>query len=477
MWKGRFSQDMSDVVCRFTQSLDLDWRMVQDDIRGSIAHVRMLGQVGLLTAQESAEIESALIQIAKDAEDGSFVPKESLEDVHMNVEALLIERTGDVGAKLHMGRSRNDQSNTTVRLALRREILKIWDDMKPMLETLLLKAMQHAETTVPGYTHMQQAQVITMGHFWMAHFQAFIRDARLLLNAYESSDESPLGSGALAGSTLPIDRAMTARDLGFSRICENSMDAVAQRDHIIAFHYFASLFGVHASRISEDLIIYFTSEFGWISLPDAFCTGSSMMPQKKNPDVLEIIRGKSGRLTGGLMDALSMVKGTPLTFNRDFQEDKRSLWSSCDTIQSMLEVMTPLYAEVEVNEEAAVRSFLDGFIYATDIAEYLVKRGVPFRKSHEIVGRAVRWCMENNRALNSLSTEEWGKFSPMVDDDLAPLLTPAKSVSRRNTAGGASPVQVRLQVENGKKRLAEIDEEFNMYKGRFPSLTFATPRV
>lgn len=461
---------MSDVVCRFTQSLDLDWRSVQQDIRGSVAHVRMLASIGLLSEDEASLIETTLRQIAKEAEDGTFVPKESLEDVHMNVESLLIERTGDIGAKLHTGRSRNDQANTTVRLTLRYEILRLWQMVRQLLSVLLDKAEEHADTIVPGYTHLQQAQPVSMGHFWMAFFQAFSRDARRLLAVYESVDECPLGCGALAGSTLPLDRAFTARDLGFAKICENSMDAVAQRDHIIDFHYFASLFGVHVSRISEDLIIYFSSEFGWVKLPDAFCTGSSMMPQKKNPDVLEILRGKSGQLAGGLVDAMMLMKGTPLTFNRDFQEDKRSLWRSCDTITGMLEVLPPLLAEVKIDETKAAKGFGDGFIFATDVAEHLVELGVPFRKSHEIVGNAVRWCIENDRSMTSLSSEEWQKLAPQAGPELPSLLTPEQSVMRRDTFGGTSPKQVRGQIERGRKKLAGLDATFEEYRENYPDL-------
>jgi argininosuccinate lyase len=470
MWKGRFTQDMNEAVGRFTQSLDLDWRTVQEDIRGSAAHVRMLSAVGLLSKDEAAEIEKALSRIAGEAASGSFKPDVALEDVHMNVESLLTERTGDVGAKLHTGRSRNDQSGVTVRLALRREILAIWDMMSTLLKTLLGKAIEHSDTIVPGYTHMQQAQPVSMGHFWMAHFEAFLRDARRLLLAYEGADECPLGCGALAGSTLPLDREFTARDLGFSKICQNSMDAVASRDHIIGFHYFAALFGVHASRISEDLIIYFTSEFGWVKIPDAFCTGSSMMPQKKNPDVLEILRGKTGQLIGGLVDALTMMKGTPLAFNRDFQEDKRSLWRSCDALKGMLEVMPPLLSEVEVDAAAARRGFADGFIFATDVAEHLVGRGVPFRKSHEITGNAVKWCMENGRAFTSLMADEWKKLAPDAGDELPSLLTPEISASKRDTLGGASPKQVRIQAERGRKRLDGIASEFEEYRESYPEL-------
>jgi argininosuccinate lyase len=430
----------------------------------------MLGRVGLITPDEAAEIESGLVRIAHEASIGEVIPRESLEDVHMNVEALLIERTGDTGAKLHTGRSRNDQSNTSVRLALRREMLRIWGLMKPMLLVLIGNAERHAAIAVPGYTHLQQAQIVTMGHFWMAHFQAFLRDARRLMTAYESVNLSPLGCGAIAGSTLPIDREFTARDLGFAGMCENSMDAVASRDHIADFHYFAAMFGVHASRISEDLIVYFSSEFGWVKLPDAFCTGSSMMPQKKNPDVLEIIRGKSGQLTGGLVDILTMLKGAPMSFNRDFQEDKRALWRTCDAIEGVLEVMAPLLCEVDVDGAAAAKGFADGFIYATDVAEHLVERGVPFRKSHEITGHIVRWCVENNRTLTSLTGGEWKKLAPQAGDEIASLLTPENSVERRNTIGGTSPAQVRLQIESAKKRLESLDAEFAEYAAQFPSM-------
>ncbi|MDL2263467.1 argininosuccinate lyase [Synergistaceae bacterium OttesenSCG-928-I11] len=470
MWKGRFSQDTDERVRRFTQSLDLDWRTVGADVRGSVAHARMLVRAGLLTPEEGETIERALVQIAHEAEEGTFVPSEALEDVHMNVEALLTERTGDVGAKIHTGRSRNDQSNTSVRLALRWEMLRIWDGLHELLDVLATKASEHADTIVPGYTHLQQAQPVSMGHFWMAHWTAFMRDADRLRAAYESVDVCPLGCGALAGSTLPLDRDFTARDLGFSGLCPNSMDAVASRDHLLDFHHFASVFGVHASRISEDLIVYFSSEFGWIKLPDAFCTGSSMMPQKKNPDVLELLRGKSGQLTGALVDTLTLVKGTPLTFNRDFQEDKRALWRSVDAVLGMLDVMPPLFAEVGVDATRARAGFEDGYIFATDVAEYLVERGVPFRKSHEIVGGAVKWCIERGRALTSLTPEEWRTFDPKIGDDLPGLLTPERSAGRRNTTGGASPDQVRLQVEDARKKIAAMGAFFADRKKSYPRM-------
>ena len=468
MWHGRFTEDMNEKVCRFTQSLDLDWRMVQSDIRGSIAHVRMLGRTGLITDAEAAETETALLRIAKEAASGEFVPKESLEDVHMNVEALLIERTGDVGAKLHTGRSRNDQTNTSVRLALRKEILEIWSMMNSLLEVILTKAQEHRNEIVPGYTHLQQAQPISMGQFWMAHFQSFLRDANRLLAAYESADECTLGCGALAGSTLPIDREFTARDLGFSKTAENSMDAIAHRDHLMDFHHFASLFAAHVSRLSEDLIIYFSTEFGWVKLPDAFCTGSSIMPQKKNPDVLELLRGKAGQLTGAYVETLIMLKGTPLTYNRDFQEDKRSLWRSCDTVKLMLDVLPHILAGVSIDREAAERGFEDGYIFATDVAEHLVEQGVPFRKSHEIVGGLVGWCIKQKRSLTSLTPEEWREHVPQAKSELPSLLTPEISVSRRDTFGGTSPNQVSGQIERGRGKLRLIADSFSEYLEMYP---------
>ena len=468
MWKGRFKGETNEIVSRFTQSLDLDWRTVQADIRGSVAHVRMLAHVGLLAREEAETIERELTRIAHEARRGEIVPQESLEDVHMNVESLLIERTGDVGAKLHTGRSRNDQSGTSVRLALKGEILGIWQEMRALLETLIGKAEEHIDVIVPGYTHLQQAQPVSMGHFWMAHWTAFTRDAERLLDAYDSSDDCPLGCGALAGSTLPLDRQYTADDLGFSRLSPNSLDAVASRDHLLDFHHFASTFGVHVSRIAEDLVVYFTSEFGWIKLPDAFCTGSSMMPQKKNPDVLELLRGKCGQLAGNHVDTLVMLKGTPLSFNRDFQEDKRALWRSVDTVRDMLTVMTPLFAEVSVDAERAQRGFEDGFIFATDVAEYLVEKGVPFRKSHEIVGRAVGWCVDRGRSLTSLSADEWRTFSAAIGDDLPALLDPETSAGRRVTVGGSAPQSVRVQIENGRKLLQGLDDRFKAYEKRYP---------
>lgn len=468
MWKGRFSEDINKKVLDFTQSLDLDWRMALADIRGSVAHVRMLAHVGLLTGEEAELIKENLAAIADEIHRGAFQPKTELEDVHMNIEARLIERCGAAGAKLHMGRSRNDQANTTVRLYLRKELLEQWQGLDGLLSVLLAKAEEHIETVVPGYTHLQQAQPISMGQFWMAHAQAFMRDAKRLFIAYESVDESPLGCAALAGSTLPLDRGFTLRDLGFSRITANSMDGVANRDHITDILYFAAVFGGHVSRLAEDLIIYFSSEFGWIKLPDAFCTGSSIMPQKKNPDVLEIVRGKSGQLIGALVDLLVMTKGIPMTYNRDLQDDKRSLFRSLDCLKGIFSVLPPLLREVTVDEEKAGRGFSDGLILATDVAEYLVLKGTPFRNAHEKVGRVVRYCVENNKPLHSLTLEEFRREMPEAGSDLLPLLSPKKAVARRNTAGGTSPEQVRVQLEDASSELGKYRALAKTYFDNLP---------
>lgn len=468
MWKGRFSQDTSESVVNFTQSLDLDWRMALADIRGSLAHVRMLAHQDLLTAEEAKIIEENLLEIAEEIKKGDFIPKVSLEDVHMNIESRLIEKCGAIGAKLHMGRSRNDQVNTTVRLYLRKELIDVWNGLHELISVLLKKAEEHAETVVPGYTHLQQAQPVSMGHFWMAHTQAFMRDAKRLLDAYENVDESPLGCGALAGSTLPINREFTCDDLGFSKMTANSMDTVAHRDHFMDVLYFAAVFGSHVSRLSEDLIIYFTTEFSWIKLPDAFCTGSSIMPQKKNPDVLEILRGKSGQLNGALVEMLTMMKGMPLTYNRDLQDDKRSLFSAVSCLKGIFSVLPNLIKEVEVDEEAAARGFKDGLILATDVAEYLVLQGVPFRTAHEKVGQIVRYCLDNEKPLTSLTLNEWQSKIPEVKEDLLSLLSPRKSMERRNTFGGTAPVQVRRQIEDAKIKLLLYNAEAKEFKKRIP---------
>lgn len=464
MWKGRFKEETSEKVLDFTQSLDLDWKLAFWDVQGSRAHARMLHKVGLLDDDEAMAIDEGLSRILEEIESGTFLPKKELEDVHMNIEARLTEMIGPVGAKLHTGRSRNDQIATTLRLFLRDKLKETGKALAQLEDTFLTLAKKHRDLVVPGYTHLQQAQPISMGHYWLAHFWAFMRDAGRLLFALDSLDECPLGSGALAGSTLPLDRHLTAELLGFSAPSWNSIDSVAQRDYLIDIHVFAVQFCLHVSRLAEDLILYSTQEFGWVLLPDAFCTGSSMMPQKKNPDVLELCRGKAGQAIGHLVDALVLLKGLPLAYDRDLQEDKRGLFASLELLDALLWILPPLLERIEIDATKARRGFENGLALATDVAEYLVLKGIPFRKAHEKVGKAVSWCLDHGRSFSELSLEEWRSLIPEVDSDLLGLLSPEASVQRRNTWGGTAPEQVDLQIEEGRKRVRAFEESLSPLK-------------
>ncbi|MDR2528949.1 MAG: argininosuccinate lyase [Synergistaceae bacterium] len=471
MWKGRFEADTAQVVLKFTQSLDLDWQLYEHDIQGSIAHARTLAAAGLLTAEEMERIEDGLNRICQEIRGGELKPSERLEDVHMNVESRLIELLGPVGAKLHTGRSRNDQIAVTMRLYLRDRLLGLQRGLLLLLETLLGRAERHQGLIISGYTHLQQAQPISLGHYWMAWFEAFSRDSGRLDAALASLDECPLGAGALAGSTLPLDRETTSKLLGFARPTRNSLDTVAQRDYMADYHHFASLFAVHAGRLAEDLILYATQEFGWLRLPDSFCTGSSIMPQKKNPDVLELVRGKTGQVLGHMLDLLVMMKGLPMTYDRDLQEDKRGLFASVETVEGVLEVLSPLLANTEA-DQAAARSGLEkglGLALATDVAEYLVVKGVPFRDAHWKVGRLVKHCLENNKPLTELTLAEWQEHIPETQADILDILSLDESVARRKTYGGTAFEQVAFQIEEGKERLLAktktLEAELKRVKG------------
>lgn len=453
MWKGRFRENTAKVVQDFTQSLDIDWFLAPYDIQGSVAHGRMLVSAGLLSPEEGEAIEEALGRIEKEISSGECTPSEELEDVHMNIEHRLIELLGRVGAKLHTGRSRNDQVALTVRLFLRDRLTRLAEGLDGLLAVLLEKAEEHVQVIIPGYTHLQQAQPISMGHYWMAHFEAFSRDRRRLRFALESLEDCPLGSGALAGSTLPLDRFATASELSFARPSDNSLDSVGQRDYMADYHSFASLFAVHCSRLAEDFVIYSSGEFGWLLLPDGFCTGSSMMPQKKNPDVLELLRGKTGQIVGHFLDLLITLKGLPMTYDRDLQEDKRGLRRSLTTVKGMLEVLVPLLAAVKVDGARAEEGMADGFALATDVAEYLVLRGIPFREAHEKVGRVVKECLAGKKGLFDLSREEWRVLLPEAGDDLLPLLSLRSAVERRTTWGGTAFDRVHEQIARGRALL------------------------
>ena len=418
MWHGRFKQDMAEIVKDFTQSLDIDWRMAECDIQGSIAHVKMLGATGILKLEEALKIEEGLKKVLEEIKSGKFIPSKSLEDVHMNIEARLTE-IEPLGAKLHTARSRNDQVATTTRLYLRERLKILNEDLKELLKILVSNSERHLEIIIPGYTHMQQAQPISMGHYWLSWFESFFRDRQRLNFAIEALNECPLGAGALAGSTLPIDREMTSEILGFREPTRNSLDTVAQRDYMADYHYFASMLMIHISRLCNDLINWNSQEFAFIILPDEFCTGSSMMPQKKNPDVLELSRGKTGQIIGNFLDLLINLKSLPMTYNRDLQEDKRGLWHSIDTIENVIRIMTELLSKVEVNEKIALSGLEKGFSLATDVAEFLVMKGIPFREAHSKVGKFVGWCIENNFRFEDLNLSQWQKFIPEAENFIA----------------------------------------------------------
>ena len=436
---------MAESVRDFTQSLDIDWRMAECDIQGSMAHVKMLGQTGLLKVEEAEKIQEGLKKVLAEIHEGKFTPSESLEDVHMNIEARLTE-IEPLGAKLHTARSRNDQVATTTRLYLRERLKTLDEDLKNFLKTLKSNATRHLNIIIPGYTHMQQAQPISMGHYWLAWYEAFKRDSERLNFALDSLNECPLGSGALAGSTLNINREMTSDLLGFARPTRNSLDTVASRDYMLDYHYFASVLMTHVSRLCSDLITWNTQEFAFIILPDEFCTGSSMMPQKKNPDVLEISRGKTGQVIGHMLDLFINLKGLPMTYNRDLQEDKRGLWASLDTVESVIKILSDLLIRVEVDEEKALAGLSKGYSLATDIAEYLVAKGVPFREAHLKTGKLTAWCIENNLSFSDLTFSQWKENIPEIDEGIMKILSPRDSVARRNTYGGTGFAQVQRQL-------------------------------
>ena len=452
MWHGRFKTDTAESVKKFTQSLDIDWRMYEADIEGSIAHVKMLGHTGILKPEEALKIESGLHEVLKEIQTGKFTPSESLEDVHMNIEARLTE-IEPLGAKLHTGRSRNDQVATTTRIYLRKRLHSLTEDLKELMRVFLNAAERHKNIIIPGYTHMQQAQPVSMGHYWLSWFEAFMRDYSRLHFALDSLNECPLGAGALAGSTLPLDREMTSQLLGFDSPARNSLDTVASRDYMMDYHYFASMFMIHISRLCTDLITWNTQEFAFVILPDAFCTGSSMMPQKKNPDVLELSRGKTGQVIGNMIDLLINLKGLPMTYNRDLQEDKRGLWASLDTVESVMKIIAALIDEVEVDEKISHSGIDKGYSLATDIAEYLVMKGIPFRDAHTITGRLVGWCIENNIAFGDMSLEQWKEHIPDADEAMMKILSPEESVRRRNVYGATGFEQVKKQITEGHERL------------------------
>ena len=452
-WGGRFSEPVDAFVARFTASVDFDQRLYRHDIMGSIAHATMLAKVGVLTADERDTVIAGLQSIEKEIENGQFVWSTELEDVHMNIEARLTEQVGIVGKKLHTGRSRNDQVATDIRLWLRDETDVILAELTRLQQGLLGLAENYADTIMPGFTHLQTAQPVTFGHHMLAWFEMLSRDYERLVDCRKRTNRMPLGSAALAGTTYPIDRELTCELLGFEAISGNSLDGVSDRDFAIEFCAAASIAMMHLSRFSEELVLWTSAQFQFIDLPDRFCTGSSIMPQKKNPDVPELVRGKSGRVFGALMGLLTLMKGQPLAYNKDNQEDKEPLFDAADTLRDSLRAFADMVPAIVPKKEMMREAALRGFSTATDLADYLVGKGLPFRDCHEIVGHAVGYGVKTGKDLAQMSLAELQQFSTEIGDDVFDVLTLEGSVNARNHIGGTAPAQVRAAVQRGRELL------------------------
>ena len=453
-WSGRFDEPVAELVKRFTASVDFDRRLAEFDIEGSLAHARMLNRVEILSAEDLAAIEQGLAQIREEIRAGTFEWSVDREDVHMNIENRLTALVGDAGKRLHTARSRNDQVATDVRLYLRTAIDEIAGLLRTVQRTLLDLADRHTDTIMPGFTHMQVAQPVSFAHHLMAYFEMFGRDVQRLVDCRKRVNRLPLGSAALAGTTFPIDRIQVAKDLGFDGVCENSLDAVSDRDFAIEFCAAGALVMVHLSRFCEELIIWMNPRFAFIDLADRFCTGSSIMPQKKNPDVPELIRGKTGRVNGHLVALLTLMKGQPLAYNKDNQEDKEPLFDTIDTLAASLRIFGDMLGGVEVNVAVMRKAAAEGFATATDLADYLVKKGLPFREAHEAVARAVRFAEDSERDLAELSLTEFKQFSTLIDDDVFNALTLEGALKARSHIGGTAPARVKAAIAKGRKSLA-----------------------
>ena len=454
LWAGRFTEPMDALVERFTESVSFDHRLAKHDIRGSIAHATMLAEVGVLNREDRDAIVAGLEGILADIEAGAFEWRTSLEDVHMNVESVLTERIGDAGKRLHTGRSRNDQVATGVRLFVREALDDIAGAIRALQGVILSIAEHEADTVLPGFTHLQPAQPITFGHHMLAWFEMLERDAERFAQCRHRVNRMPLGAAALAGTPYPIDRAVTARLLGFEALCENSLDAVSDRDFAIEFVSDCALTMMHLSRMSEELVLWVSAPFAFVELGDAYCTGSSIMPQKKNPDVPELVRGKSARVIGHLNALLVLMKGQPLAYNRDNQEDKEPLFDTVDTVTDCLRVFAGMLGTLECRRERMREAARLGYMTATDLADYLVRKAVPFRDAHEAVGRAVRSAVEAGRDLSEMTLDELRAFSPAIESDVFGVLTLEGSVAARNHPGGTAPVQVRAAIARAKAGLA-----------------------
>lgn len=454
-WGGRFKERTAKTLEEFSQSISFDRRLWQEDIEGSRAHAKMLRKQGIINEEELKQILKGLSEIEKEIKEGKFQFREELEDIHMNIEKALIEKVGSAGAKIHTARSRNDQVATDLRLYLKKRVNELIALTENLEKTLLTLAEKNIDTIMPGYTHLQKAQPVLLSHHLLSYAWMFERDRQRLNEALKRINQCPLGAGALAGSSLPIDRYFTSKELGFEEPIPNSMDAVSDRDFVCDVLYAGAMLMMHLSRLAEEIILWATDEFKFIELPDRFSTGSSMMPQKKNPDPAELIRGKTGRVYGNLISMLTTMKGLPLTYNRDMQEDKEPVFDTIDTVGRSLRVITEMLPQIKFNKEKMKEACESGFTTATDLAEYLVKKGVPFRNAHEITGKIVLYCIEKGKNLTDLSIKELKKFSPKIEKDLYTILTPEGSIEAKSSYGSSSKKSVKEQIRILKKRLRE----------------------
>ncbi len=454
-WSALFSEPMSDLVQRYTSSVFFDKRLWQVDIRGSLAHAQMLCDQGVIGASDLSSIQAGMATITQEIASGSFDWKLALEDVHLNIEARLTQLVGDAGKRLHTGRSRNDQVATDIRLWLRDEIDLIGGLLAQLQRALLEIAERNAEVILPGFTHLQVAQPVSFGHHMLAYVEMFSRDAARLVDVRRRVNQLPLGAAALAGTSYPLDREQVARALGMEGVCQNSLDAVSDRDFAIEFTAAASLAMVHVSRLSEELVLWMSQSFGFITLADRFCTGSSIMPQKKNPDVPELARGKTGRVVGHLMGLLMLMKGQPLAYNKDNQEDKEPLFDTVDTLKDTLRIFAEMVAGISVKAQAMEAAALRGYATATDLADYLAKKGLPFRDAHEAVAHAVKAASAQGVDLSQLPLEKLRQFNPDIDADVYEVLSLRGSLNARDVLGGTAPRQVRAQIARHQARLGE----------------------
>jgi argininosuccinate lyase len=456
LWGGRFTKETSKIMEEFNASIPFDKRMYKEDIEGSIAHSKMLAKQDIISSKDQKEIEKGLLQILGEIEQGKFEFKISDEDIHMSIEKRLIEIVGTVGGKLHTARSRNDQVALDIRLYLRKEVKDIEKLLIELQNSLVKTAEENIEVILPGYTHLQRAQPISFGHHMLAYYEMFKRDIQRLEDCYKRLNVMPLGAGALAGTTFPIDRHFVARELGFETVTENSLDTVSDRDFIIELNFVISMIMMHLSRISEEIIIWSSTEFGFVNLDDMYSTGSSIMPQKKNPDAAELVRGKTGRIYGNLMGILTVMKGLPLAYNKDTQEDKEGVFDSIDNVKISLLVFNGMVSTMKINEENMKKAIYAGFTNATDVADYLAKAGMPFRQAHKVVGEIVLYCEQNSKLISEMNLNEYKEFSELFAEDVIEKVSIEGCVRERKSYGGTAFDEVKRQIERAKGEMKKV---------------------